>query len=79
MTSKVARRAFRKGNVYMQMRDVLGTFFTDDHFVDLYPADGGGSGYFHASTTAIRIAMDESLSIGLAAGRHTANALWLHR
>jgi transposase len=40
MTVKVARRAFRKGNVYMQMRDTLGTFFTDDKFADLYPADG---------------------------------------
>jgi transposase len=39
-TTKIARRAFRKGNVYMQMRDVLGTFFTDDQFADLYPADG---------------------------------------
>lgn len=40
LTAKVARRAFRKGNAYMQMRDVLGTFFTDDLFADLYPADG---------------------------------------
>jgi transposase len=40
ITAQVARRAFRKGNVYMQMRDVLGTFFTDDQFPDLYPADG---------------------------------------
>src|SRR5690606_29970139 len=40
LTAKVARRAFRKGNVYMQMRDALGTFFTDDQFADLYPADG---------------------------------------
>lgn len=24
----------------MQMRDVLGPFFTDDQFADLYPADG---------------------------------------
>jgi len=39
MTAQVARAAFRKGNVYMQMRDLLGTFFTDDQFVDLYPAD----------------------------------------
>lgn len=40
LTAKVAKRAFRKGNAYMQMRDVLGTFFTDDQFTDLYPADG---------------------------------------
>lgn len=40
LTAKVARRVFRKGNAYMQMRDVLGTFFSDDQFTDLYPADG---------------------------------------
>jgi transposase len=40
LTAKIARRAFRKSNVYMQMRDVLGAFFTDDQFTDLYPADG---------------------------------------
>jgi transposase len=40
LSASVPRRAFRKGNVYMQMRDVLGTFFTDDQFTDLYPADG---------------------------------------
>lgn len=40
LTAKVARAAFRKGNVYMQMRDALGTFFTDDQFTDLFPADG---------------------------------------
>lgn len=39
-TLRVASKAFRQGNVYMQMRDLLGTFFTDDHFVDLYPPDG---------------------------------------
>jgi len=39
-TAKIARRAFRKGTVYMQMRDLLGTFFSDDQFADLYPADG---------------------------------------
>jgi transposase len=40
MTVKVAKAAFRKGNPYMQMRDTLGTFFTDDQFAQLYPADG---------------------------------------
>ena len=40
MTVKVAHAAFRKGNTYMQMRDTLGTFFTDDQFAQMYPADG---------------------------------------
>src|SRR5882724_6327165 len=40
ITAAIAHRAFRKGNVYMQMRDVLGTFFHDDQFAELYPTDG---------------------------------------
>jgi transposase len=44
LTARIARRAFRKGSVYMQMRDVLGIFFTNDQFADLYPA-GGQPGY----------------------------------
>ncbi|MGJ3239811.1 MAG: hypothetical protein ACFE0Q_13960 [Anaerolineae bacterium] len=36
MTAKVAQAAFRKGNTYMQMRDTLGTFFTDDQFGQMY-------------------------------------------
>jgi transposase len=40
MTVTVAKAAFRKGNTYMQMRDTLGTFFTDDQFLSLYPVDG---------------------------------------
>ena len=39
-TEKIARGAFRRGNIYMKMRDELGTFFADDQFVDMYPADG---------------------------------------
>lgn len=39
-TVRIAKAVFRKGNVYMQMRDVLGTLFTDDQFTDLYPVDG---------------------------------------
>ena len=39
-TARIARKAFRKGNPYMTMRDELGTFFKDDQFRDLYPADG---------------------------------------
>jgi transposase len=39
-TAQVARAAFPKGNKYMQMRDELGSLYTDDMFVDLYPEDG---------------------------------------
>jgi transposase len=39
-TARVARAAFPKGNKYMQMRDELGTIYSDDAFADLYPKDG---------------------------------------
>jgi transposase len=39
-TVRVVQAAFPKGNVYMQMRDGLGSIYTDEIFADLYPADG---------------------------------------
>ncbi|MEO8613268.1 MAG: hypothetical protein ABI690_35585 [Chloroflexota bacterium] len=39
-TVEVACAAFPKGNRYMQMRDELGSLYTDDMFADLYPKDG---------------------------------------
>src|SRR5690606_21119593 len=39
-TVKVAKAAFRKGNRYMQMRDELGTLFSDEQFEDLFPNVG---------------------------------------
>src|SRR5215475_7843272 len=39
-TSEIAHAAFPKGNRYMQMRDTLGTVYTDTHFADLYPPIG---------------------------------------
>jgi transposase len=39
-TARIARAAYPKGNVYMQMRDVLGSIYTDEDFADLFPKDG---------------------------------------
>ncbi len=39
-TAAVARAAFPRGNVYLTMRDVLGTLFTDHDFVALFPQRG---------------------------------------
>ncbi len=39
-TARVARAAYPKGNLYMQMRDVLGSISTDEDFADLFPKDG---------------------------------------
>ena len=39
-TAAVARAAFPKGNVYLQLRDELGTIYEDPLFADLYPRDG---------------------------------------
>ena len=35
-TARVARAAFPKGNVYMEMRDVLGTIYDDEDFSELF-------------------------------------------
>ena len=39
-TIRVARAAFPRGNVYMRMRDELGTIYNDQVFVSLFPARG---------------------------------------
>ena len=39
-TDAVAQLAFPNGNLYMQMRDELGTFFADKDFTALYPKRG---------------------------------------
>ena len=39
-TARVARAAFPKGNIYMRMRDRLGTFFTDAQFRPLFAVVG---------------------------------------
>jgi transposase len=39
-TVRVARAAFPKGSRYLQMRDALGTIFTDTDFAALYPDRG---------------------------------------
>ncbi len=40
LTKEIARQAFPNGNLYMTMRDRLGTFYTDWDFSDLYPQKG---------------------------------------
>jgi transposase len=39
-TARVARAAFPKGNLYMQMRDVLGTIYGDEDFSELFEVRG---------------------------------------
>lgn len=39
-TTRVARAAFPKGNLYLRLGDELGPLFTDDSFADLYPTHG---------------------------------------
>jgi transposase len=39
-TARVARAIFPSGNRYMQLRDELGTIYTDEHFATLYPTGG---------------------------------------
>ena len=39
-TARVAKAAFPKGNLYLTLRDKLGTIFRDEDFADLFPKDG---------------------------------------
>jgi transposase len=39
-TARVARAALPKGSLCMQMRDVLGSIYTDEDFADLFPKEG---------------------------------------
>jgi hypothetical protein len=34
---RVAHAVFPRGNVFMQVRDALGTIYTDEAFADLFP------------------------------------------
>lgn len=39
-TVRIARAAYPKGNLYLHMRDVLGSIYIDEDFADLFPKDG---------------------------------------
>src|SRR5215204_6263752 len=39
-TARVARAAFPKGNVYMEMRNVLGSIYDDEDFLELFEIRG---------------------------------------
>ena len=39
-TARIAHAAYPKGNVYMRMRDVLGTIYEDTLFAHLFPNNG---------------------------------------
>jgi transposase len=39
-TIPVARAAFPKGNLYLTLRDKLGSIFQDEDFAGLFPPDG---------------------------------------
>jgi transposase len=39
-TMRVARAAYPNGNLYIQMRTVLGSVYTDEDFADLFPKEG---------------------------------------
>ena len=40
LTKEVAHQAFPKGNLYMTLRDELGTFYNDEDFAQLYSLEG---------------------------------------
>ena len=40
LTQEIAHKAFPKGNLYMTLRDELGTFYNDTDFAKLYSSEG---------------------------------------
>jgi transposase len=40
MTVRIAKAAFPKGNLYLRLRDELGTLYADEDFTHLYPTHG---------------------------------------
>lgn len=39
-TARIARAAYPRGNIYLQLRDTLGTIYEDEQFADLFPQRG---------------------------------------
>jgi transposase len=39
-TARVARAAYPKGNIYLQLRDNLGEIYHDEDFAQLFPKEG---------------------------------------
>jgi len=39
-TARIARAAYPSGNIYLQLRDTLGTIYEDEQFADLFPPRG---------------------------------------
>ena len=39
-TKRIAKAAFPKGNIYMRMRDEMGTFYQEEQFASLFPNQG---------------------------------------
>jgi transposase len=76
MTKTVARAAFPKGNLYLQMRDELGSIYTDELFVELYSDEGqpGWSPWRLALVTVMQFA--ENLSDRQAADAVRARLDW---
>lgn len=56
-TVRVVRAVFPKGNLYIHLRDTLGTIYQDELFTDLYPVETGAGhglpihGEFDGSTS----------------------------
>ncbi len=40
LTKEIAHQAFPKGNLYISLRDKLGTFYDDEDFAELYSSEG---------------------------------------
>ncbi len=53
-TARIAQAAIPPGNAFMQMRDVLGSIYTDEQFADLFGTRGRPAWPPNAKLTAWR-------------------------
>ena len=77
-TARIARAAFRRGNVYLRLRDELVTIYADEAFASLFPTQGqpAEAPWRLAPVTVLQFA--EGLSDRQAAADRLSRLDWKH-
>src|SRR5712692_3279748 len=76
VTACVAHAAFPHGNVVMQLRDALGTIYTDEVFADLFPTHGQPAEARFPPGTGHGVSMYGRLDRSAGCGRRTHRLAW---
>ena len=57
-TVRVARAAFPKGNIYLKIRDTLGSIYEDSDFADLFSVKGQPSDFLNLTAPLALLVVD---------------------